>query len=275
MGHILFTILVLVSPALATAKKKKKVRRDHWCIRELRRTGTRFKKGPYLKGMRSPVTILNGKLGKIQYMNGRKRARPIMDCRTALALYRTYPIINANGGIKSLLVGKFYSYRYVKNSSRLSRHSLGLAVDIYGIKTSNGKTYMVTGSYQRGLGSGKYCEGKSKSRGARLLRQLACDLDRSQYFKVILTPDSDRDHRDHFHISIYGKGEKRKRKFRTTLLEAQYFGKPWVRKLPKYGYPSRKKVWRIVKARRRQNRRLIKRRYRKKRRRKRKNRKRK
>ncbi|MBU1238694.1 extensin family protein, partial [Myxococcota bacterium] len=149
----------------------------------------------------------------------------------------------------------------------LSRHAYGLAFDIYGVRTAGGKTYMVASSYQRGLGMGKTCEGRAKSRGARLLRQLACDLDRSGYFRNILTPDSDRDHRDHFHISVYKRGERRYKKNRTTLLEPFNYGRRWVRRLPKKRYPSKWSRWRVVKRRYRLNRRLIRRRLQQKRRR--------
>jgi hypothetical protein len=248
-------------------KRKKRRKLDYRCLSRLRMVGVKFKKGPYKVGMHTPVTILNGRLGGIQYMNGTIRARPVMDCRAALAFHRVGPIFRANGGIKVLLVGKFYSYRNVKNTNRLSRHALGLAMDLYGVRTANGKTYEVTHDYKRWLGSGKYCEGKAKTRGARILRQLACDLDSSGYFKSILTPDSDREHRDHFHLSVYNRRERRKRPTRTVLLESFNLGRWWVKRLPKHGYPSKKRVWRIVKARRRANRRVIKRLRREKRRR--------
>ncbi|MBN2725422.1 MAG: extensin family protein [Deltaproteobacteria bacterium] len=257
----LISLLALVSlPESVESKKRKKhsgPRPEMWCIRALRNAGISFRRGPRLKNVRTPVTILNGRIGRIKLMNGSKMARPRMDCRTAWALYRTGRIFSANGGIDTLIVGNFYSYRYVKNSARLSRHASGLAVDIYGVKTKNGRTYMVSSDYEHGLGKGKSCEGNPKKRGGRLLRQLACDLDDTHYFRAILTPDSDRDHQDHFHISIYKSGEKRKRRNRTVLLEPQHFGKKWVKKRSRRGYPSRKRVYRVMKSRYRKNRNFL------------------
>jgi len=257
---IVLLAVMTIYPATSTSKKGRRRNLDRKCLAELRRSGTGYKLGPFLKGMRTPVTIPSGKIGKIQYMNGRKPARAILDCRAALALYRLYPLFSANGGISRVLVGNFYSYRYVKNSSELSRHAVGLGIDIYGITTADGKTYTVSSDYQRGLGAGKTCEGHARARGARLLRQLACDLDRSHYFRAILTPDADRDHRDHFHLSVYGSAEKRTRKYRTTLIEYQFFGYSWVKRQPTLGRPSSKRVWSVVRQRRRANHRLLKKR---------------
>lgn len=261
---ILFNLLV---PASGEARRRRRgPRPEWWCLKALRRVGVAFKRKKRVRNVRTPVLITSGKIGNIIFNNGSKRAKPLMDCRTAWALYRTSRIFTANGGVSKLIVGKFYSYRYVKNRSTLSRHAYGLAFDIYGIKTKGGKTYMVASSYERHLDSGRSCEGQAKTRGGRLLRQLACDLDNSHYFKVILTPDSDRDHRDHFHISVYKKGEKRRRINRTTLLESYNYGRKWVKRRAKYGYPSRRRVSLVVKARYRANRRLIRKKTRRRRR---------
>ncbi|MBU1218458.1 extensin family protein [Myxococcota bacterium] len=237
---------------------KKQRKPDKKCLAELRRLGVNFKSGPWYSTIKTPVTILDGKIRNIQYMNGKKKARPIMDCRTAVALHRVAPIFSVNGEIDTVIVGKFYSYRYVKNSSVLSHHSTGLAVDIYGIKTKDGKTYNVSYDYQRKLGKGPTCEGHAKNRGARLLRQLACDLAGTHYFSSILTPDSDREHLDHFHLSVFTPADKKEYPNRTALLEPQYFGRKWVKSNSRYAKPSIKKVWKVVGLRRRSNSRLKK-----------------
>ncbi|MBU1240924.1 extensin family protein, partial [Myxococcota bacterium] len=76
-----------------------------------------------------------------------------------------------------------------------------------------------------------------------------------------LTPDADRDHRDHFHLSVYAHREKRTRKYRTTLIEYQVFSYPWVKRLPKLGNPSSKRVWQVVRQRRASNRRVIRKKH--------------
>jgi len=229
---------------------------EWWCLRALTREGVAYKRGPASKKIRTPVILTDGRIGKLILQNGHKRAKPLMDCRMAFILLKTQRIFSANGGIRSLIVGNFYSYRMVKNSSNLSRHAYGLAMDLYGVITDKGQTYMVNTDYERSLGRGLTCEGNARRRGGRVLRQLACDLDQTKYFKAILTPDSDRDHRDHFHLSIYKEGENRVRKNRTTLVEPVNFGRKWVKQLPTTGFPSTSRVYSILKQRYRANRRI-------------------
>lgn len=226
---------------------------DARCIRELRAAGVNFKVGPAATGIRTPVTILDGRVGKIQFMHGNLVAKPHLDCRLALALYRVHPIFSANGGISKVIAGLFYSYRMVKNTNRLSLHASGLAIDIYGVRLEDGTYISVDSDYEKGLGSGATCEGAAKTRAGRILRQLACDLDRSHFFSAILTPDSDREHEDHFHLSAWGTDEKRTRKNRTALVEPQNFASAWVRQMPLSASPSIQKVWSVVQQRRRTN----------------------
>ncbi len=273
---MMFTAGAVVNQAVyiprAQAKKrhhsrKKRRNLDRRCLRKLRRLGVPYRIAPPTKGVRTPIYVLGGRLRHITVYQGGQKGDVLMDCWLALSLARTSKIFNVNGGVKQVIIGKAYSYRYVKNTARLSRHAKGLAVDIYAIKTDDGHTYWVKDDYEKGLGAGPTCEGKAKSRGARLLRQLACDLDRSHYFERIITPDSDREHQDHIHLSAYQPWRKPwRRPHRTALLEPQNYGRKWVRRLSSRAHPSVRRVIRIIRARRRANRRLIRARLRKKRR---------
>ncbi len=248
----LLSLLLGFSGAPATARAADPPP-DARCLKELRAAGVNFKVGPAATGIRTPVTILDGKVGAIQFMHGNLVAKPHLDCRLALALYRVHPIFSANGGITKVIAGLFYSYRMVKNSNRLSQHASGLAIDIYGLRLEDGTYISVDSDYEKGLGAGSACEGTAKTRAGRILRQLACDLDRSHFFSAILTPDSDREHEDHFHLSAWGTDEKRTRKNRTALVEPQNFATAWVRQLPLSASPSIQRVWSVVQQRRKAN----------------------
>jgi len=236
------------SPAFAA-----KPQPDKRCLSELRSAGVNFKVGPAATGMLTPVTILDGKVGKVQFMHGNQVAKPHLDCRLALALYRVHPIFSANGSITKVIAGLFYSYRMVKNSNRLSLHASGLAVDIYGVRLEDGSYFSIDSDYEKGLGRGATCEGTAKTRAGRILRQLACDLDESHFFSTILTPDSDREHQDHFHLSVYATGEPASRPRRSVLVEYWGAAASWIKSHPTTGSPSINRVWKVVTARRRDN----------------------
>jgi hypothetical protein len=71
---------------------------------------------------------------------------------------------------------------------RLSQHGLGRAIDIAGFRLADGSTVNIA---QDWAGSG------NKRLFLRHLARRACE-----YFSVVLTPDSDADHRDHIHLDI-------------------------------------------------------------------------
>ncbi len=52
-------------------------------------------------------------------------------------------------------------------------------------------------------GAYRTCVGKPRTAKGRTLRQLACRLKLHDAFRVIITPDDDRDHRDHLHLEVY------------------------------------------------------------------------
>ncbi|MBU1238866.1 hypothetical protein KKF84_13850, partial [Myxococcota bacterium] len=116
--QILLLLLLSAQPIVGQAKKRPKRchRPEYWCLRALKKAGVPFR-SVNLKIVRTPIKLTHGRIGRLILNNGAKRAKPTMDCRTALTLLQTGRIFRANGGINTLIVGKFYSYRYVKNSA--------------------------------------------------------------------------------------------------------------------------------------------------------------
>jgi hypothetical protein len=117
-----------------------------------------------------------------------------------------------NLGIAELEYSAAYSYRNRRRSNRLSAHAFGLAIDVHTMR-GNQRDYVVARAYERrwgrwqrtppGPGWYQACVGRPRTAGGRTLRQLACRLRLDDAFRIILTPDDDRDHRDHFHLEAY------------------------------------------------------------------------
>jgi len=224
--------------------------RDRACLRLLRALHVRYKRLRQVKGIATPVRILGHHIGRTRYV-GRYKSNTamIMDCRLAVALYRANEIFKVNR-IKALVYSNFYSWRYVEESGRLSRHALGLAADIHAFIDSQGRRLEVTRDYKKGLGKGKTCEGHAKDYKARVLRDLACDLDASGLFETVLTPDYNAGHRNHFHISVFHPQDRhRYRLFRTVLMEVRGTMYPWTWSRPTRGWYSSARVRRVVKQR--------------------------
>jgi hypothetical protein len=81
-----------------------------------------------------------------------------------------------------------YSCRNQRNRSRLSMHAKGQAIDVSGFQTADGQRISVAKDWR---------VPGPKSVFLRDVAQRACDV-----FNVVLTPNSDRDHHDHFHLDI-------------------------------------------------------------------------
>jgi hypothetical protein len=117
----------------------------------------------------------------------------IMDCPTALALQSwvrdgVIPTIgDLGGGPASLTVGSHYACR-TRNSqpgARLSEHGRGRAIDISAIVLADGSAITLLNGW------GDVREGPI----LRALHRAACGI-----FGTVLGPNSDRFHRDHFHL---------------------------------------------------------------------------
>lgn len=210
----------------------------------------RFKTLPKVRGVATPVLILGDRIGRIRYTHTQGKNRMVMDCRLAVALQRASPLFNVNG-VGVVYYSNFYSWRYVKGTKRLSRHALGLAVDIHSLKALNGRRMDLTQHYEKGLGRGRTCEGRARTWKGRLLRDLTCDLDESGLFERILTPDFDQGHRDHFHISTFHPMDrKRLRIYRTVLPEVHGNMPSWAWKRPVRASYRLARIQQIVRRRR-------------------------
>jgi hypothetical protein len=58
----------------------------------------------------------------------------------------------------------------------------------------------VRADYEQGLGDRWDCAGGALTEAGAILRALVCQLVGSGLFRVVLTPDFDADHYNHFHL---------------------------------------------------------------------------
>jgi len=79
-----------------------------------------------------------------------------------------------------------YSCRRVRGGGRMSEHARGQAIDIRGFRLASGRVITVREGWR----------GRSDERAfLRAVARGACGV-----FNIVLTPNSDRDHQDHFHL---------------------------------------------------------------------------
>lgn len=144
---------------------------------------------------------ITGPLGGITYTS---YGQPlVIDCSLAVSLDEVGRYLSALG-VESAMFSSAYSQRNVRGTNRPSKHSFGLAIDVHsftGPEATLG-TLRVDRDYEQGLGDEMDCVGKPLTQGGAVLKILQCQMVRSGLFHLVLSPDYDDAHHDHFHLEV-------------------------------------------------------------------------
>jgi hypothetical protein len=178
-------LAVAVAPARADA-----------CYRELDARDVAYKrvKRP---GIEHGVEI-SGRLGGVE-MTG--AGSLVIDCSLAVSLDEVGRYLRALG-IDRLTYSSAYSRRNVRGTSKPSKHSYGLAIDVHGFAGKELGSLAVRKDYEQGLGDAVDCIGMPATQGGAILKILQCQFVRSGLFYLVLSPDYDDAHHDHFHLEV-------------------------------------------------------------------------
>lgn len=186
---------------------------DRACLRVLAEAGVAFVEKGGVRGIRTPVEIV-GPIRGVRLLSRGKRPA-LMDCALARALVDAAPLFHQSG-VTGLSFSAAYDYRTQRGSSKLSEHAHGLAIDVHAFETTSGRLDVqrdfaragvaAAGWDRRDRGAPGMCIGAPASAAGRTLRTLACGLQRHSSFRLILTPDDNQDHHNHFHIESHADG---------------------------------------------------------------------
>jgi hypothetical protein len=129
------------------------------------------------------------------------RLNEVMDCRLIVAL-RAVAGAAREQGFREIL---FYStYRPTKDKAKAgkaSMHRRGLAIDVGWLTAADGTAVEVLSGYERRSGEPP-CEAAADTDVGRRLRDFACALHARKIFNVVLTPNANEAHHNHFHFDI-------------------------------------------------------------------------
>ena len=123
----------------------------------------------------------------------------VIDCSLAISLDEAGRYLR-NVGVDAALVSSAYSRRMVRGTNRPSKHSYGLAIDVHAFSGPELGTLSVDRDYEQGLGDAVDCLGHPLTQGGAALKLVQCQLVRSGLFHLVLSPDFDDAHHDHFHL---------------------------------------------------------------------------
>ncbi|MCC6998223.1 MAG: extensin family protein [Deltaproteobacteria bacterium] len=175
----------VLPPAWSWPPSKQLQARGTACLGRLDAAGLRWVKGARTKKVATPITLPVFELGGVAWRS-RIGASSLMDCFLAEALLvHAAPALHGLG-VRTVVFGSIYKFRNVSGKRLLSRHALGLAMDIYSFITEDGVEHVVEKAYPR---------------GDVVLRDIERALIATHGFRNVLTPATDPgEHDDHFHI---------------------------------------------------------------------------
>ena len=125
----------------------------------------------------------------------------VIDCSLAVSLDEAGHYMRALGIAKATF-SSAYSRRNVRGTNRPSKHSYGLAIDVHTFTGPELGTLRVDRDYEQGLGDEVDCVGEPLTQAGAVLKILQCQLVRSGLFHLVLSPDYDDAHHDHFHLEV-------------------------------------------------------------------------
>jgi hypothetical protein len=131
-----------------------------------------------------------------------KAPATIADCRLALAVDDLASVLAKRGIVEAEYLSMYRPNRLARPGVR---HTSALAMDLATVKHADGTTYSVQYDFH-GAGGRTCGEGARAPRrdtpGARLWREIACELADMGSFNLLLTPNYDWGHHDHFHLEV-------------------------------------------------------------------------
>ncbi|MBX3193303.1 MAG: extensin family protein [Labilithrix sp.] len=187
------------------------------CEAELGRRGIAWARANETPGVLAPVR-LRGPLAGVSVHSGlpaaqRERSHnEIVDCRLVLALHDFAAIVASRGVVEMIHMS---AYRPQSENGCTPRyvgkqHCAALAIDVGYFKRSDGTTLNVEKDFHGRIGQAT-CSGYAAPQPptpiASELWGWVCEAARRRIFNVILTPNHDAQHKNHFHLEIMPDAE--------------------------------------------------------------------
>lgn len=164
--------------------------------------------GPARMGVVDPVTVtppING----IAYRGvGAANPRTSLygDCTLMLSLAKATPFYRARGVVEVTDYG-IYNYRCIGGGTPpcqngISQHAYATAIDLAAFTTSDGETAVVNDDWVIDPNSEETCEAPTEPGKDAFLHELICALKTAEIWNIVLTPNYNAAHRDHFHVDL-------------------------------------------------------------------------
>lgn len=139
--------------------------------------------------------LLYGPLGSVALEDGGGNDGPVLvGCGTAVSIVGSAAVASMLGAEAIIHYGT-YNCRTISGTSTLSEHGLARAIDIAGFVLQDGSTFTVLGDWEDGVAD-------PLTPGGQMLRSFTDQVWGMGLWNIILTPEFNAAHDDHFHVDL-------------------------------------------------------------------------
>lgn len=162
-------------------------------------------------GIAAPMRLV-GPLHGVRFVApGPKSVHGMLDCRLVLLLDDLSTLLDEHG-VSVVYVDGFYRPKaHLPGSKSPSQHAFGLAIDIHGFGTKDGRSLVIERDFAGRIGTpvcGAGARLEPESRTSIELRNLVCAMAKAKAFHYLLTPNYDAAHANHLHGDIKRGGKE-------------------------------------------------------------------
>ena len=176
------------------------------CREQMTLLGMEYTRGPATLGIADPVTVHPPIAGVTYTVNGNVNKDILMDCSLSLVLHEmTTGLLDL--GVDEVEHFGVYNYRCNIDPgpppdcpSGLSQHAYGTAIDLVAFSVGE-ITYDLEDDWDAQLAA-EPCTHVPPTAEHQWLRDLACGWYEAELFNIILTPDYNASHYNHFHVDL-------------------------------------------------------------------------
>jgi hypothetical protein len=180
------------------------------CYEWLDLYGIEYTRGPNNPGVSAPVT-LSTPINGVSYRytsSASPRQTFFMDCSLALSLARGAAHLRRHDIIEVADIG-VYNYRCINRVGTppdcpygVSQHAYARGIDIAGFTTGDGTYFSVNDDWIINGGGEQTCSAATEPGKDRFLHEIICAMKADRVWNIVLTPNYNADHRNHFHVDL-------------------------------------------------------------------------
>lgn len=198
--------------AIATVSFEIRPPVDEACVQRLANAGVNVTVVPPVLGVHTAVRFTSPMKGITYLPFGAANPRPegeLAACSLVEALVAASPGMTARGITKIEHLG-IYNFRCIGGGNpqtddcNPSQHAFATGIDIHELRNASNATFNVETDWVIDPAGSNTCTAATSNAKDELLHRVACDdlHEPSDRFHIVLTPNFNADHRNHFHIDL-------------------------------------------------------------------------